>query len=124
MELWPGLVCPRTNITELEFCVGQEYPCSNRLKPLDFGPINHSDRKSTRLNSSHLVISYAVFCLKKKNTIPFVDRPPSLVSLAIEPHNQKAPASKCNLAHVLRCHHMPPPSFLSYTASCCIPPRT
>src|ERR1022692_3535618 len=27
-----------------------------------------SDRKSTRLNSSHLVISYAVFCLKKKNS--------------------------------------------------------
>src|SRR5256885_11616418 len=27
----------------------------------------HGDRKSTRLNSSHLVISYAVFCLKKKN---------------------------------------------------------
>src|SRR5256885_9117036 len=27
------------------------------------------DRKSTRLNSSHLVISYAVFCLKKKNTL-------------------------------------------------------
>src|ERR1022692_3108762 len=26
------------------------------------------DRKSTRLNSSHLVISYAVFCLKKKDT--------------------------------------------------------
>src|SRR5256885_5822228 len=26
----------------------------------------HEDRKSTRLNSSHLVISYAVFCLKKK----------------------------------------------------------
>src|SRR5256885_12244859 len=28
-----------------------------------------SDRKSTRLNSSHLVISYAVFCLKKKKQI-------------------------------------------------------
>src|SRR2546426_7059468 len=27
---------------------------------------NQADRKSTRLNSSHLVISYAVFCLKKK----------------------------------------------------------
>src|SRR2546426_1274313 len=27
------------------------------------------DRKSTRLNSSHLVISYAVFCLKKKNVL-------------------------------------------------------
>src|SRR2546426_9009444 len=30
------------------------------------------DRKSTRLNSSHLVISYAVFCLKKKNKIIYV----------------------------------------------------
>src|SRR5256885_5644356 len=28
-----------------------------------------ADRKSTRLNSSHLVISYAVFCLKKKKEI-------------------------------------------------------
>src|SRR5256885_10876270 len=30
-------------------------------------PQHGGDRKSTRLNSSHLVISYAVFCLKKKN---------------------------------------------------------
>src|SRR5256885_4747925 len=29
-------------------------------------PVRRQDRKSTRLNSSHLVISYAVFCLKKK----------------------------------------------------------
>src|SRR5256885_6070204 len=29
-------------------------------------PGSSADRKSTRLNSSHLVISYAVFCLKKK----------------------------------------------------------
>src|SRR5207244_6486127 len=29
----------------------------------------NSDRKSTRLNSSHQIISYAVFCLKKKNII-------------------------------------------------------
>src|SRR5256885_4922887 len=28
--------------------------------------LSNGDRKSTRLNSSHLVISYAVFCLKKK----------------------------------------------------------
>src|SRR5690625_5688934 len=28
---------------------------------------NEADRKSTRLNSSHVAISYAVFCLKKKN---------------------------------------------------------
>src|SRR5256885_11011953 len=30
--------------------------------------LSGEDRKSTRLNSSHLVISYAVFCLKKKKT--------------------------------------------------------
>src|SRR2546426_2080086 len=30
------------------------------------GRLGAGDRKSTRLNSSHLVISYAVFCLKKK----------------------------------------------------------
>src|SRR2546426_8228055 len=30
------------------------------------GEVRDADRKSTRLNSSHLVISYAVFCLKKK----------------------------------------------------------
>src|SRR5438132_10702924 len=29
-------------------------------------PVGGKDRKSTRLNSSHTVISYAVFCLKKK----------------------------------------------------------
>src|SRR5256885_6102676 len=34
------------------------------------GVLLGQDRKSTRLNSSHLVISYAVFCLKKKNKLP------------------------------------------------------
>src|SRR5690606_41590596 len=34
----------------------------------DFSPlVSKLDRKSTRLNSSHVKISYAVFCLKKKN---------------------------------------------------------
>src|SRR5699024_11283219 len=36
------------------------------LKRLVIGGL---DRKSTRLNSSHVSISYAVFCLKKKNTM-------------------------------------------------------
>src|SRR5690348_17589554 len=35
---------------------------------LRFGGGIYRDRKSTRLNSSHPSISYAVFCLKKKNT--------------------------------------------------------
>src|SRR5256885_12615511 len=41
-----------------------------RLKELSQAatPRGTGDRKSTRLNSSHLVISYAVFCLKKKKT--------------------------------------------------------
>src|SRR5690554_7746793 len=33
----------------------------------DYALFPHKDRKSTRLNSSHVRISYAVFCLKKKN---------------------------------------------------------
>src|SRR2546427_4361095 len=36
----------------------------------------HPDRKSTRLNSSHSQISYAVFCLKKKNNKPDTLIPP------------------------------------------------
>src|SRR5947208_5029873 len=32
-------------------------------------PLAEIDRKSTRLNSSHQIISYAVFCLKKKNQL-------------------------------------------------------
>src|SRR5579883_3543648 len=34
---------------------------------IDFGPPGILDRKSTRLNSSHVKISYAVFCLTNKN---------------------------------------------------------
>src|SRR5256885_5243351 len=37
-----------------------------------------ADRKSTRLNSSHLVISYAVFCLKKKTQCILLSRVPYL----------------------------------------------
>src|SRR2546426_6464554 len=38
----------------------------NNLFVVDGRRARYIDRKSTRLNSSHLVISYAVFCLKKK----------------------------------------------------------
>src|SRR2546426_5176729 len=41
--------------------------CAGKNEPrASAAPGNKQDRKSTRLNSSHLVISYAVFCLKKK----------------------------------------------------------
>src|SRR5256885_7860580 len=44
-----------------------------------------ADRKSTRLNSSHLVISYAVFCLKKKKKMTDQDHRGSVVECDIVP---------------------------------------
>src|SRR5437868_11490032 len=41
----------------------------------------HTDRKSTRLNSSHVSISYAVFCLKKKNKKFYLCQQGSLMRL-------------------------------------------
>src|SRR5256885_5144556 len=56
-------------------------------------PRQHRDRKSTRLNSSHLVISYAVFCLKKKKK--------SIVS--------RGDAHHCNLIDYKLCAFTTPP---------------
>src|SRR5688572_33133622 len=50
-------VCPRQVHQTIEFSEQIEMPRAHGLQP---------DRKSTRLNSSHSQISYAVFCLKKK----------------------------------------------------------
>src|SRR5690625_5354711 len=52
--------------------INREYFGDGALRQLaPISPALHlgaeSDRKSTRLNSSHVAISYAVFCLKKKN---------------------------------------------------------
>src|SRR5256885_4037808 len=56
-------------------CFLRPMSCSLRRRPptkpgsvggRDWEKVEARDRKSTRLNSSHLVISYAVFCLKKK----------------------------------------------------------
>src|SRR5437588_1478224 len=41
-------------------------PAAGVQVDIDVGLRDYIDRKSTRLNSSHTVISYAVFCLKKK----------------------------------------------------------
>src|SRR5256885_8657502 len=53
-----------------------------------FFPNASRDRKSTRLNSSHLVISYAVFCLKKKKQRLRIQ----LTSLSRPIHNKKQTA--------------------------------
>src|SRR5262245_24280537 len=73
-EAWlqPGHVERKRDI--LEFHLGPEI-CDRlagiatvrlRVREPDIGVVATTDRKSTRLNSSHLGISYAVFCLKKK----------------------------------------------------------
>src|SRR5256886_12457934 len=51
MSLWPA-----------GSCAGRIRGCMTQLSHIE------GDRKSTRLNSSHSQISYAVFCLKKKTT--------------------------------------------------------
>src|SRR5258708_15007423 len=59
-----------------------------------FGPgVQHhaaalGDRKSTRLNSSHQIISYAVFCLKKKNN--HRRKPYTITNIMLEPESTRA----------------------------------
>src|SRR5256885_6478088 len=47
---------------------GERARLDDRFRDRDPPACERGDRKSTRLNSSHLVISYAVFCLKKNST--------------------------------------------------------
>src|ERR1039458_5154127 len=48
---------------------GAHFPRGRPLRAVPRGfPLCHRDRKSTRLNSSHLGISYAVFCFDRKST--------------------------------------------------------
>src|ERR1035438_10609557 len=60
---------PRSTLfpyTTLFRSVGEQHKRQGRRRWRTGGRLE-TDRKSTRLNSSHLGISYAVFCLKKKN---------------------------------------------------------
>src|SRR5688572_32092633 len=64
------------NLSQLRRMVGPEVtisggPVKLRLPPGTFVDIL-ADRKSTRLNSSHSQISYAVFCLKKKKNAVYI----------------------------------------------------
>src|SRR2546426_3296495 len=62
-------------------------PCLSHPPPRGQGkaPATLRDRKSTRLNSSHLVISYAVFCLKKKNKLRVALQPPDQSRIRVTP---------------------------------------
>src|SRR2546422_4065534 len=66
--------------------IGSETPEAEAASLNEVSVSSHLDRKSTRLNSSHGYISYAVFCLKKKKhaTARLVVRPDSTMATAIE----------------------------------------
>src|SRR5256885_8017656 len=68
-----------------EHAVGvfREVLVAGRVEQVD----NVIDRKSTRLNSSHLVISYAVFCLKKKKNIAILIRDASNWRSSLRSHS-------------------------------------
>src|SRR2546426_8989497 len=64
------LLCGRVRLDQQHLLLGRLFlalQVGQRLRQLLIGDVHAGpgDRKSTRLNSSHLVISYAVFCLKK-----------------------------------------------------------
>src|SRR5438445_6147860 len=60
---------PITGNGSVQLRVWVQVPTSNQLSVLVRLTAMRSDRKSTRLNSSHANISYAVFCLKKKKSM-------------------------------------------------------
>src|SRR5256885_9617156 len=78
---WFGVIVDTGN-----FQGGDPYEEIGRVAPFAV------DRKSTRLNSSHLVISYAVFCLKKKN------RSRLAVPIRTETHQQQRAHSRVSSA--------------------------
>src|SRR5687768_18260474 len=57
---------PRPHREQRPKSFGSLLPLLQRNRPRHHRPRHAQDRKSTRLNSSHGYISYAVFCLKKK----------------------------------------------------------
>src|SRR5256885_8582038 len=59
-------------------------------RPLSRRRRGAADRKSTRLNSSHLVISYAGFCLKKKNNIMIKNKNKNHAIMQKVPSNSKS----------------------------------
>src|SRR5256885_7900471 len=60
--------------SDFEDLIVRALPNGSIVRLKDIAKVELGDRKSTRLNSSHLVISYAVFCLKKKKNIYLLNR--------------------------------------------------
>ena len=67
-----------------------------------------ADRKSTRLNSSHGYISYAVFCLKKKKAKGKGKNTKTLVFESKYPSENQAIEARFALIHLANCSHKAP----------------
>src|SRR5258708_10130105 len=68
--LFPYTTLFRSGITSLrETAPASITDCTSRSRTTSASARSPRDRKSTRLNSSHQIISYAVFCLKKKEVL-------------------------------------------------------
>src|SRR5436309_7371110 len=65
---WPSEPDFLIQIAKGHVALGKQEEARKALRQLE--TFSKRDRKSTRLNSSHVKISYAVFCLKKKNQPP------------------------------------------------------
>src|SRR5256885_3455135 len=87
MTLWPSLIV-------IARAVAESIPPDKRTTEV-------SDRKSTRLNSSHLVISYAVFCLKKKK---FHKTPPRASRTRVSSISSPSLQSSHRYTHCSRYH--------------------
>src|SRR2546429_7338849 len=67
--LFPYTTLFRSRVAQSTPMDGSPAPCSPAVVEPSDGWMQLGDRKSTRLNSSHGYISYAVFCLKKKKKL-------------------------------------------------------
>src|SRR3712207_4988147 len=67
IEVWLEFGEPAPHDQALDLVMAALVGIVRALVGSDWEPLSAEDRKSTRLNSSHANISYAVFCLKKKN---------------------------------------------------------
>src|SRR2546427_4232501 len=77
--LFPYTTLFRSVIAPMPIDLGREAPAGAaeipvQLPPDPLAPSANGDRKSTRLNSNHSQISYAVFCLKKKKKKKIKDK--------------------------------------------------
>src|SRR2546429_5200179 len=89
--LFPYTTLFRSLATQLNKGLGLPYGKTATVLQQAFGLQVSRDRKSTRLNSSHGYISYAVFCLKKKNKpsihLYYYQSDFSLIALSIRHYN-------------------------------------